>query len=95
MPRRDDIDRLYHTKSWERIRRMALERDKGLCQVCLSRSVYKQGDTVHHKQHARDDVSLFYELDNLETICREHHNKAHPEKMGSKKKVERDDVVKF
>ncbi len=93
--RRDKVDKLYHTQGWAKVRRLALERDHNLCQVCQRKGLFTIADTVHHKTHARDDETKFYELDNLESICRECHNKEHPEKGGGKIKIERDDIVKF
>ena len=66
----------YATATWQRLRLMALQRDHYLCQVCK----HRYADTVHHilPREARPDLA--YCLDNLESVCRQCHNQAHPEK---------------
>ncbi|MDT2660691.1 HNH endonuclease signature motif containing protein [Enterococcus hulanensis] len=73
-----------------------ISRDLGLCQECLRRDVIRKGSIVHHKVEARDDLSLFWDVDNLELACVACHNKEHPERSGGeKKKRTRVNTVKF
>jgi 5-methylcytosine-specific restriction endonuclease McrA len=80
MTKRDDIDRLYHTTPWKRARLSVLIRDHYLCQVCRREGRLTAANTVHHKEHARDNIRKFFDEDNLEAICMSCHDKEHPEK---------------
>ncbi|MBC7618294.1 MAG: HNH endonuclease [Candidatus Saccharibacteria bacterium] len=56
---------------WERLRKIVLRRDKGLCQVCLAEKRIGRAYAVDHikpkSQGGTDD------LDNLQGICKAHH----------------------
>lgn len=96
MRTRDEIDRLYKTQGWKRLRKVILARDFGLCQECRRRGAITKGNIVHHKVEAREDLSLFWSESNLETVCVACHNRDHPERSGGKKKPrQKGHVVKF
>lgn len=93
---RDDIDKLYKTNRWQRLRKVIISRDYGLCQECKRRGVITKGIVVHHVVEAREDITKFWNKDNLELICLACHNKEHPERSGGNKKPKtKTDVVKF
>lgn len=94
---RDEIDRLYKTYRWrKKLRPIIFKRDYGLCQECKRRGTITKGTVVHHRVEARDDLSLFWDEDNLELSCNACHNKEHPERSGGKKKEKpKKGVVKF
>lgn len=93
---RDNIDKLYNTKRWKSLRLVVLNRDYELCQECKRRGTISKGNTVHHIVEAREDLTLFWDIDNLETICPSCHNKEHPDRFGKGKKKKRiNHVVKF
>lgn len=93
---RDEIDKLYKTTRWIKLRPLIKARDYGLCQECKRRGIITKGSIVHHKIEARDDLSLFWDTENLELICTACHNKEHPERSGGRKKVKaKASVVKF
>lgn len=56
---------------WEKLRKQILQRDKGLCQVCLQEGRYRPAKAVDHikpkSQGGTDDH------DNLQAICVECH----------------------
>lgn len=79
----------YHSQEWHEVRQQVLERDMYLCQVCKRNGIIKQGNTVHHIVHLKDDWDKRADLDNLETICPQCHNKEHEEKGFSKEKIQR------
>lgn len=79
----------YHSNEWRAVRQDVLERDFYLCQECKRNGVIKQGNTVHHKIHLKDDWSKRLDMDNLETICPQCHNREHFEKGFSKYKRKR------
>lgn len=93
---RDDIDKLYKTSRWKKVRAVIISRDYGMCQECKRRGIIKRGNIIHHKVEARDDINQFYDEDNLECICPACHNKEHPERSGGQKqrKTTRS-IVKF
>ena len=97
MPRqRDEIDKLYKTKRWRSVRKIVIARDHGMCQECKRRGIYTRGTIIHHITEAREDLSLFWDVDNLECICPACHNAEHPERSGGAKKVKpKVKVVKF
>ncbi|MGG3843266.1 HNH endonuclease [Anoxybacillus kestanbolensis] len=65
----------YHSKEWQRVRRVALIRDKHLCQYCLSKKRITPADVVDHIVPIRVDWSLRLSLDNLQSLCNACHNK--------------------
>lgn len=75
--RKKDRQKIYDSSKWKKVRELALIRDLFLCQECLRNGIETKGDTVHHKIELSEDITLAFELDNLETICRSCHNKHH------------------
>jgi len=93
---RDEIDKLYKTKRWRQLRLVVISRDFGLCQECKRRDVISKGNIVHHIVEARDDLTKFWDVDNLELSCAACHNKEHPERSGGKKREKTTHaIVKF
>ncbi|WP_407855592.1 HNH endonuclease signature motif containing protein [Enterococcus hailinensis] len=93
---RDEVDKLYRTARWSKLRHVVIARDYGLCQECKRRGVIVKGTVVHHIIEAREDITKFWDKDNLELICLACHNKEHPEKSGGAKRVKtKRKVVKF
>lgn len=93
---RDEIDALYNTARWRKLRVVILKRDYYLCQECKRRGLVAKGNIVHHITEAREDLSKFWNEDNLETICQACHNAEHPDRTGgSKKQKRKQHVVKF
>ena len=93
---RDEIDSLYRSHRWRKLRQVVIARDYGLCQECKRRGIITKGIVVHHIIEAREDITKFWDVDNLELVCLACHNKEHPEKSGGKKKIKtKRKVVKF
>lgn len=64
----------YHWPAWRRIRQLALQRDRFLCQNCLhKKGVIKTATEVHHLQPVEDFPELALELDNLQSLCWQCH----------------------
>lgn len=66
--------------AWVKLRKIIIERDKGLCQECLRVGIYTQGTDVDHiipkAKGGTDDI------DNLQLLCRQCHiNKTAKEKV--------------
>lgn len=93
---RDDIDKLYKTSRWRKLRQTIIRRDFGLCQECKRRDIYTKGTVVHHIVEAREDITIFWQETNLELVCDACHNRDHPERSGGKTKAKpKVNVVKF
>lgn len=82
MSYRDDpnIAKKYRSKRWRITRQLYLSIHP-FCERCLKEGIYKEAYIVHHKDYVTDknyqDDNIFYNLDNLESICIEHHNQEH------------------
>ena len=61
---------LYNTARWRRLRKAKLELNPA-CELCGSQSNLQ----IHHKRPPRGDEVLFFNLDNLQTICINCHRK--------------------
>ncbi|PXW88809.1 5-methylcytosine-specific restriction protein A [Pseudogracilibacillus auburnensis] len=71
------VDSFYKSRAWQRVRRLAYERDNGLCQRCKSNGHLVKADVVHHIVEVKTDWDQRLELDNLESLCHSCHNKEH------------------
>lgn len=79
---REFAKKFYHSKEWKRIRDIAFERDKGLCQKCLiEKGEHVPGEEVHHMIWLRpsniNDPNITLNLDNLITLCKDCHINLH------------------
>lgn len=58
-----------------------MKRAKGLCEVCLSKGLYRPGEIVHHKTPLTPenihDPAVTMNWDNLQLLCRDCHAVAH------------------
>lgn len=61
----------YNSTAWRRVRESHL-RLEPLCRYCLPASV--PGYAVDHIVPHRGDVDLFFDPENLQTLCLTHHN---------------------
>lgn len=71
----------YKSKAWQDCRAAYISYRSGLCERCLSRGLYRPGDTVHHKVHLTpdniNDPSVTLSFDNLMLLCRDCHAEIH------------------
>lgn len=72
----------YDDTHWKRVRAAVLRRDGYQCRRCRRFGRIRQAEIVHHIKPAESFPELAYKADNLISLCRECHNKAHPEKGG-------------
>lgn len=76
-----DAEKHTKTSKWQSVRKKALLRDKGLCQLCLSRGIIENRRLEVHHIKKRDDIvhttdaHLLYDLSNLVSVCRPCHEK--------------------
>ena len=64
---RADI-KIYSTKAWRHIRKLALQRDQGWCVICKE----KPADVVDHIKEIKDGGTP-YDLNNLQSLCNSCH----------------------
>lgn len=67
-----ESDNKLRTRKWARLRESILKRDKYLCQRCFIKYgiVNTEDLTIHHIKSRHKHPELFYERNNLITICR-------------------------
>ena len=75
-----DIAKKYKSKKWQKIRKQKILLSP-FCERCLKEGKYNSTYIVHHKEYITDfnyfDDSVFFNLDNLESLCLDCHNKEH------------------
>ena len=75
----------YNSPAWKNCRN-AYAKSKGhLCERCMAKGIFKQGEIVHHRKHLTpeniSDPNVALDWKNLELLCRDCHALAHkPEK---------------
>lgn len=86
-----EIAKKYKSKKWEKLR-LLKKNISPFCERCLQEGIYTPGKIVHHKEYITDlnyeDDMVFFNIENLETLCQECHNKEH---FGEKSKYIFDD----
>ena len=85
-----DAEKHTKTSKWQSIRRKALQRDKGLCQLCLTRGViWNKKLEVHHiKKIATDEGwEARLDYDGLLGVCIIHHKEIEKLNLKSKKEI--------
>jgi len=74
-PEANEYRRLYQTKHWQVLRRRVLLRDGYRCQHKGCGAILKRGvadprsAVVHHKIPHKGDLDLFFDYNNLESVC--------------------------
>lgn len=76
---RDQERNAVYGGAWESTKLNVLARDKGMCQMCYSIDKRLNFDypIVHHIVPVEDDQSLWYDNNNLITVCAKHHQFIH------------------
>lgn len=74
----------YHSTAWKKTRQAVIKRANGLCERCKAKGKFVPGAIVHHKKYITPanihDANVTLNLDNLEYICDDCHNKEHKAK---------------
>jgi 5-methylcytosine-specific restriction enzyme A len=65
--------RWYRTAQWRALRRAQLAREP-LCRMCWEMGRATTATIVDHRIPHRGDAALFFELDNLNSLCAPHHD---------------------
>jgi 5-methylcytosine-specific restriction protein A len=66
----------YNSKEWRALRKI-FKIENPLCVYCLEEGTIKETEIIHHKKEIREDFNKRLNKDNLESVCRNHHNKIH------------------
>jgi 5-methylcytosine-specific restriction protein A len=65
---------LYNTAHWKRLRRLQLI-DHPLCCYCARLGVITAATVADHIKPHKGDLALFYDSDNLQSLCAPCHDK--------------------
>jgi len=78
----------YGLARWKKLRRRHLSKDP-LCLYCKKEGLITAANVVDHVTPHRGDPALFWSEDNLQSLCKRHHDsdKQRFEKTGRIKKV--------
>ena len=63
----------YATQAWQQLREFVFVRDKFRCAECKKVIADKGMLVCRHKLPHQDDAALFWEVDNLITVCADCH----------------------
>lgn len=91
------IDKKYHSERWKRLKKLK-KLISPFCEECQKEGIITPVYIVHHKEwidesnYNNDEV--FFNIDNLESVCLKHHNKIHFSKEEEYYFNEQGDLVK-
>ena len=85
--RKAERQAIYSSTAWKQLRDTKL-RQKPLCECCLKQGVVRIAKDVHHvisfmSTNPIERVRLAYDLENLQSLCRECHNAIHNPKKNN------------
>ena len=66
---------LYKRKRWLDLRERQLTLEP-LCRFCLATEEVTAAEVVDHIKQHKGDEALFFDPDNLQSLCRHHHDSA-------------------
>lgn len=66
-------NKFYHTRQWQRFRKIVFERDYHMCQYCKARGVIREGNIVDHVLPVELYPNKMKDIDNLVTCCSNCH----------------------
>jgi 5-methylcytosine-specific restriction enzyme A len=72
---------LYGTSRWQRMRKAQLTAEP-LCAFCLQTEDVTPATVADHVKAHKGDLSLFYDPNNLQSLCKPHHD-------GAKQRIDR------
>lgn len=66
--------KLYKTARWQRLREYHLAQQP-LCAWCMQQDIVEEATVVHHKKAHKGDEVLFFDPENLLSLCKPHHDR--------------------
>lgn len=72
-PEADKYHRLYDTSEWRRLRQAKLQRNP-ICERCLVNRYVEKATVVHHIIAHKGNRVLFFDMNNLQSLCKPHHD---------------------
>jgi len=88
--------RMRWSPEYRQVRREALKRDDYTCKKCGENDSDKL--VIHHIVPWMDNFSLWFELSNIITICKDCHKKEHPtwiDSLREKKKIDKEEIIRL
>jgi 5-methylcytosine-specific restriction protein A len=86
-PERKERRKWYNKERWNRLREWKLTLNP-LCEICEQHGIHTPAVDVHHikspfgeSDNEADRYELFFDLDNLQSICKECHGRLHHEEQ--------------
>lgn len=73
-PEAQQYHALYRTALWKQLRLAQLAREP-LCHMCSETGVVTAANTVDHKKAHKGDLALFYDPENLASLCPSCHSR--------------------
>ena len=71
----------YGSNAWKMCRKAYKKQVGGLCEECLKNGLINPGEVVHHKIYVTPtnvtDPAVTLSFDNLQLLCRKHHEEIH------------------
>jgi 5-methylcytosine-specific restriction endonuclease McrA len=64
---------LYGRSRWKRLRHVQLS-EQPLCVYCLTQDIVEVATIVDHRTPHKGDEELFFDPDNLQSLCKRHHD---------------------
>lgn len=84
----------YKSVAWKRARQTVIKRANGLCERCRAAGLYRPGVIVHHKDYITPEnihnPGVTLNLDNLEYLCEDCHNKEHKARPNNRYRFDSD-----
>ena len=92
---KDFSRKFYSSKQWKECREGYINSVNGLCERCLRDGKITTGYILHHKEHLTpnniNDADVTLNWDNLEYLCKPHHDDIHG--VGKKSEVISDGLM--
>ena len=71
--RSEERKKIYNSKRWKEVRELAILRDEFQCVECKKLGIQTKFEEVDHIVELSDDITLAYDLNNLQCLCKKHH----------------------
>lgn len=64
---------LYDSTAWRNLRKQQFNRDP-LCAMCQAQNITTLATVADHVKPHKGDINIFYDSDNLQSLCKLHHD---------------------